>query len=306
MTTLAQDYLERGYVYGDEGRTMKNNFDAIIRSQLAPIGTDPSRAKSYAEQFVFDEEVPAVVGDLVRGGHVDLDMICSMSHLPSDSTWMEWPITINDAIGCRFGVLIVKDCMRMGELRRPGAFFIMRTQKDGLVGCFGAIAMPFPMDMGAKVLAIPFWKDWCVKDDDERSLPDDIAKDAKSFVWDVIDGLFLIMTPRVCEIRHSDFSGKLNRRRIASGRLPLVEYKKMVLKVGIGQPRYVRSAGGPAPLVADHREGSHKRLHRVIGHFRTYRANRETAKVSFVPQHWRGDAELGVVLHTRHVKGEDK
>jgi len=74
----------------------------------------------------------------------------------------------------------------------------------------------------------------------------------------------------------------------------------MVTKVGIGSPHYRSNTGGRKPLESE--EAHHKRLHRVVGHFRTYREGREQPKISFVPQHWRGDAALGVLLHERVVK----
>ena len=294
--TLAQDYLERGVVYRMEGSEVKQNCHQVIVEHLKSIGEDPSKAKSYAEQFVFDEEVPYVVGQLVDGGHIDVDSIIAMSRLPSSSTWVEWPVDVENTIGCKMGILFVDQVMRTpAGINYCGLFFIMRTEKDGHVGCFGAAGIPIPYTFG-KNIATAFWKDW----DGVGQLPEKIAKDIKAFIFDALDALFLLMTPRVCELRHQAYSPKANRRRTVAGKLPLVEYKHVILRVGVGSPRYVQSGGGPTVLTREH---AHKRLHRVIGHFRTYRQHRETPLVSFVPEHWRGDVELGVVLKTRHVKG---
>jgi hypothetical protein len=188
-----------------------------------------------------------------------------------------------------------------GHKDKCGFFFVMRTGKgkDDTVACFGCAAMDLPINEKAS-LATGFWKDY-IPQERVATMPENVQKDMKAFMWDAIDALFLIMTPRVCEVRHVEYSPKVNRRRMVAGKKPFVEYKHLLLKVGVGTPRYV-SHGGPVPDVKE--PGHHKRFHRVIGHFRTYRAHREMPLISFVPEHWRGDVELGVVLKTRHVRRE--
>ena len=82
--------------------------------------------------------------------------------------------------------------------------------------------------------------------------------------------------------------------------LPMVEYKRVVMKIGVGAPSYPHKA--QQHIDGESEEARRRRLHRVVGHFRTYRQGREQPKVAFVPQHWRGNAELGILLHEREVK----
>lgn len=298
--TLAQDYLQRGVVYRNDGDDIRKKVHEILVEHLRPIGNDPGCAKSYAEQFVFDEDVGPIMQAIVGSEQVSRGTLLDMARLPSSSTWIEWPV-LTEFPGTKLGVLMVQDVIVGGSVPQTGLFFVMRTGKTEHhhVGCFGCVGMQFPITNDS-VMSVAFWKDFV--GGDCATVPEEVMKDVRAFAWDAVEALFLIMTPRVCEVREAACSAKANRRRAASGKLPLVEYKRMILKVGVGTPRYA-SHGGPAPLVKD-TVAYHKRLHRVIGHFRTYRAGRQAPLVSFVPEHWRGDVELGVVLKTRHVKGE--
>jgi hypothetical protein len=118
----------------------------------------------------------------------------------------------------------------------------------------------------------------------------------------IVNALFLLNVPRVSEVRESVASAKLQKARARRGKMPLLELKHVKLMIGRGGVRYTNRgdlARRPGESVEEHR----KRLHQVIGHFRTYVKNREAPRVSWVPPHWRGDATKGIVLHERTIIG---
>ena len=298
MTTLAQDYVDHARLKPDvhENRTLCHQ---MLLEALSPAKADTPvvTRQRKAEVFVFDENPTEVVDSLVVGGHIESRLVYETARLPADVVWIEYPANLDVDPKCRIGILIAKDAIGAKGRKMAAVCFVMRSTK--YVGPFGMLALDrFPLDPKDE-FAIAFWRDI----EPGMEWGEGTLESIKAFMWDLFDSLFLIMTPRVCEVRHSEHSPRLQSRRVKSGKLPLVEYKKMILRVGIGQPRYVKHAGDPSELCpGDAPGGQRRRLHSVIGHFRTYQKGREMPLATFVPQHWRGDPEQGIVLRERHVK----
>jgi hypothetical protein len=326
MTTLAQTYLEHGRVPGD-AHIQQVTHDLLIKC-LEPVQMpdEPTKLQTKAEIFVFDEAPFLIVNDLIKNGSLDAHLVLDTACIPAQVTWVEYPDPLGE-LG-RWGCLIATKAIQ-GDSNTADSWhamaFVTQTP-NGEVCCFGLLGLPnLPLvhkpnlpglpghKTGQNDLMIGWWRDHVpIKDkptkvvggfqySETSTLDEEDYDEIKFFVWDILDALFMIMTPRVCEVRHAEHSPKLQRSRQKQNKMPLVEYKKMLIRVGMGQPRYARHASSPSELVPGQPTGRHHRLHRVIGHFRTYREGRERPYCTFVPQHWRGDEKLGIILKERHV-----
>lgn len=275
----------------------------FICSRLrAPLLSSDLRvtADQCAERYIFDEDAPLITTQLIDSGAVSADLVWESTRLPASNVWIEFPSNqdneegFHTRIGFMLGRVPVNDTV-LSNHRMVMALAAMSS--DGAGGAVGLITLPDkPVTATNYAVGVHWFYDRTALDRLDNSRID-IQRECRLFVNDMISCLFLINTPRVCELREGIFGP---RKPKIQQRLnhPLVEYKRVVLKVGVGAPRYQRN---PNPT-DETEEARSKRLHRVVGHFRTYRAGREQPKLSFVPQHWRGDATKGILLHERTVK----
>ena len=281
MTTLAEAMLEAPLPPAmDRERCMS---DRMVRTLLRP----PSDlVRMTAERFVFDHDPPMVVAGLVRSGAIEGDVVMECSRQVADPMWMEWPNEwkvggVRDDFVKRIGAMIVG-----GEMtgRRTVVIMVMESTK-GMIGAFLTMSLNgFPARDGEEVrlhwgIDLHTCMDYC-----------------NMYLLDVTSCLFMLCTPRVCEEVRVGPS-RQQRRYLERNKLPpFVEYRRVSMRVGVAPPRYSQQASHET------REGMARKLHKVIGHFRTYREGREVPKVSFVPEHWRGDPELGMIIHRRDIK----
>jgi hypothetical protein len=298
--TLAREYVERGCVLHPEDETCRATHN-LLMSALKPL-KEGDKVTSAAEQFVFDQNPGDVCYELIQAGALDPKVVLETVRMPADICWFEWPVGLEEDPRCRCGVLVCQGELVVPTKKRRtiACCFVMHSESMDPV-CFGCISFPgLPFDLENDVLGFGFWKDALRMT--QVSTDDDCWEEVKWFAWDVLEALFLTVTPRVCEVRQSEYSPRMQRKREKQGKLPLVEYKRMYLKVGVGKPRYVKHANDPSELTPGEPTGTHRRLHSVIGHFRTYTKGRDRPYATFVPQHWRGDPELGVLLRERRVR----
>jgi hypothetical protein len=262
-----------------------------------------------AEKFVFQQDVFTVVDGLIKGGHVDYGMMVQTLRLPLDFFWMEWPDTSEVAQGFtgRQGVLV--DATMVGQTEGirdvfdpecPILIYHWASRGDEPMPLSVVNLPAYPLIPGRQYFHIP---NWTLVQELNPPFVDAKAESERmmdELQWRWEAALFLLCTPRVSELRDVTFAGKLQKARQRRNKPPLLEYKQVSLTVGVGTPTYARSSTGLGN--GGDPEVYHKRLHQVMGHFRTYTKDRETPHIAWVPPHWRGDPELGVVLHHRNVK----
>lgn len=301
--TLLQQYLEHPACFDaddpDQNEVMEFVLDALTPRDVITEDMLPH----VPERYVFDCDAPGMTEALVRSGQVDNVAALQSVFMPANRVWLEWVDPNEDG---RVGVLAVRRAVPEYPVT---LFFLTGNPHDDNIAVFLAVSLhSFPVVVDADGTISPK-KNVAYRHFDIVSFAirkarydEDLSAAAEfcgSWVRDWMSALFLVTTPRVCEIRETTFKASKQRRRVRAGKLPLVEYKKLVMRVGIGSPRYVsdEDAGETGERVAQRR-----RLHHVVGHFRTYTRKRDKPYVTFVPEHWRGDPELGVVIHERVVK----
>lgn len=314
MSTMAALYLKRQEEIVARINLLEANNEVLRELQLwtnkfivdrlkAPVlsANLKLQANQCAERYIFDEDAPAVTRELVKTKAIDDNLIFDSMKLPASNFWIEYPMGkgVDSSDILRIGLMVGFAPRNESIITNYRLMLAIVVETEISIAPIGLMTLPPDglIKPGSSIVNIHWFMDHLANDSSLKEKKMD--HDCRMFVYDLVDSLFLINTPRVCEIRESTFGSNRKVKAHDKAPLPLVEYKRLTLKVGVGAPRY-RGGGNNSPTEST--EARHKRLHRVVGHFRTYRAGREQPKVSFVPQHWRGDAELGILLHEREVK----
>lgn len=307
--TLAQNYIERG-TWNKTGDTdldqMKCWAHGLLRGGLLlPTSPDPARAESCAERYVFDEDVNVFVSSLVKAGSVSDKVIRETAKLSRASCWFEQPITWTTDEGRtthgRIGMFVtpVKDAAIL-ESNPLEKYFLVAAAENEL--------LPTPLLMALLSFPAPPWPasergtaftPFFLFDKKNSAMNETDTKLAQQLIFDLLDFLFLLNTPRVCEVKTVSWNAKKQKARERSGKLPLVELKRTTIRIGKPAVRY-ENGHREVPEVDE--PGHRKRYHRVMPFFRTYREGREVPKVSLVDEHWRGDPLKGIVLHEKVIK----
>jgi len=303
MSTLAAEFLKNARTGGFSNikpfRDLQLWTQQFVADRLnAPLPGVGINYDQCAERYVFGNDAPLITRELVSGGSIDDKLVWETLKFPASNFWIEYKLSDQletDLI--RIGLMVgnVIDAPHAFANQRTVVAIVGETLKGpSVVGLFSIPKMP--LTPGKSFIHLHWFLDHLAGAKSEQEAKE-VDHDCALFLYDLVDCLFLINTPRVCEIRQGNFGIAKKKVRERTGALPFTEYRRMILKVGVGTPQYRRDSS-----TSETEHERHCRLHRVVGHFRTYREGREQPKVSFVPQHWRGDASLGILLHEREVR----
>lgn len=286
--TLADDFLARGNASVPQRKAdyFQKALDYVRCRLVVPPGTTVLEMRRLAERYVFERNASRVVKHLVETSDgITEDLVRQSAALPSTPCWIEMPVEFVGGEVGKIGYMVDHD----EKQDRPVVACVIRTPTafnvPMLMGVVSPESLPMRPPYSVRV------EQWCLNSYDE----DDIIR----WVLDLVDALFVLSQPRVSELREVAHHPKKQKARVRSGALPLLEYKHVRMLVGATEASYAQ--------VTAHRAedgGAHKRLHRVRGHVRVYRENEHRDKpiVTVIPQHWRGDAKLGIVLHETKVE----
>lgn len=310
MSTLAKQFLQAKpeLLISEHGgeellKLQKWTVEFVRLRLLAPLpGTLGYTEDLCAERFVFDDDAPAIVDELIANKSVDNSLVWETLQMPATNFWIEYPTPDQECGVERIGIMVgmVPQHLAIATNYLLMVAIVASSRKGGL-RVAGLLSLPdIKLVPGTSHVHLHWFLDRLANQGRVSQSED---SDAKQFVYDLVYTLFLINTPRVCEQRIATIGSPVKKKRNQNpDALPLIELRRVVMRVGIGSPHYPSKGGGSHGTSFESAEAQHKRLHRVIGHFRTYRKEREVPKVAFVPQHWRGDAETGILLHERIIK----
>lgn len=300
MTSLAQQIIERGRVGNEKNPKSKAIAEACLKYLQHALNPpkvlegahalDIRQIRHKAERFVFEEDPSVALFDMVNDKQVDLRTVYKTARLPAPVVWIEFVPERGNEDAARWGVLIVD---------RKDRWELIATM-EGLTHGVGSPYMLAAMEaLPTDAEGIAGELAWfCSANMTEAERMEEF----RACIIDVMSALFFLTVPRICEIKETSAGARLQRAREKKGKPPIVEMKKVKLSVGIGRTRYKNTGGGHSP---DHARGTgdfKKRLHPVIGHLRVYtKRQKGEPLVSWVPHHYRGNAELGVVMHERDV-----
>jgi len=289
---------------------------ALTQMALDPeeqhIDVGPFKVPYRAERYQFEGLDPA--GDVhahICDGNLTDDAVFANARMPVNLAWIEWtskreltdtlkPTTVpfavlldahsdlNHALDMTMGIPAPEDNSVYGVLyaRHHTDHVIMPVMVFTIHGGFGG-----------QVEAEIVWSWHDAKISPSDATKEQIVSTQRSLLMEIAELLFLLNTPRVSETKTHVISPKLQKARLRRRKLPLLEFKRVKVLLGAPHIRYPKGTSIPGET----REERHRRLHQVTGHFRHYLQGRDKPHVAWVPPHWRGDAQLGVVMHDRHI-----
>lgn len=313
MTTLAQHFLD------DKKFVKPSPHDRQVEAALTLEYTTANDYAKMADRVVFAEELLEVYHQMLDDGQIEPEMIFRNVKLPSDCLWVEWQVKTLDVSS--------DNAMQVGALFQmttrpelPLDMIVMcrsvRTGGIGIVAKYKINPPPYTDELNGMVFKMS-WSDTdgrFVDQNGTRGMLLDDPHDKRwgqlmsTFLKGAFFGLFLLQQPRVTDTTEVTHADKVQRKRKKHGKKPLLEYKRVTLKVGIvagrvGVLRRERAVG----LVGDGAGGGKKKYHHVLGHFRCYHRGTLEEHVIWIAPHYRGDPTLGVILREKHlVKAEPK
>lgn len=273
----------------DEGK-LRTAAQWVAQRLVSPPAPTVLQMRRLAERYVFEDSPSDAVQEIRRmGGDLDYGIVLESAGLVNNPVWLEMPVRYDDSgRRVRLGAMIEQD----GD--KNLIVFVLKDPEilDGRPLVMGYVSCPsFPLQCDHNKIPIDVHA-WCTR---QRPSADDVG----TYIFDVTDALFLLCTPRTHETREIRHDRKLQVARERRGKPPLLEYRRVSLFLGKTRAHSGGGGGGG---------GGKKAAHRVSGHVRVYRKvygkdeMRERPLIKFVPEHWRGDAKLGVILHERTVK----
>jgi hypothetical protein len=306
LTTLAQMWLENH-------EPSKDYIDAWVSHRLGvPAESCLFREGVFhghdlvSEKLVFGERMDDVYCNFIERGVLTEDIVLSTVHMPSAAVWVEWPAGRGDTVykkaDLRYGVLFE----RSRDGKKIGVCSIVSGDCEGRIVACGVIeGLPWQKIDEKRF----FHCGWTNQKLDEmlrrriNSMSSSVHELFAQHVTTALFCVFLMEQPKLRDIEEVTYKPSLQRKRISKKKLPLVEYRKIRLKIaGLGLRGAPRVAPGAAVAVGH--EGGKRKYHRVFPYFRTRETKSGREYVQFIDEHWRGDPELGVVFHERLVTRE--
>ena len=311
MTTLAQHFL-------DGTRVKRSPHDGQVLSGLTLEYTTANDYAKMADRVVFAEELLEVYHEMVDNEQIEPAMIFRNVKLPSDKLWIEWNVVSRKDVapdgGMQVGALFE---MTTREELPLDMIVMCRSINTGGMGVVAKYKIDPPPYMDS-LNGMRFKMTWSDRDGmftDSRgentfgiSDPNDPrwGQLMSTFIKGAFFGLFLLQQPRVTDTTEVKHAEKIQQKRRKKGKRPLVEYKRVTLKVGIiaGRAGVLRRDRSDA-IAGDGAGGGKKKYHHVLGHFRCYHRDTPEENVIWIAPHYRGDPSLGVILREKHlVKAE--
>jgi hypothetical protein len=323
VTSIAQDILDHGFPgvprRYSEGPRGKFVHMALVLTQMAldpdeqHIEVGPFKVPYRAERYQFEGLDPA--GDVhahICDGNLTDELVFASAHMPVNLAWIEWtaereirdtgikqkvPLAVlldahsglNTALDVTIGIPAPADNSIYGVL------YARRSNDPTLITPVMVFTVLGGFDTQDQVEVVWSWHD---AERDRIDYTDQQVLDTqRSLLMEIAELLFLLNTPRVSETKTHVISPKLQKARLRRRKLPLLEFKRVKVLLGAPTIRYPKGTSIPGET----REERHRRLHQVTGHFRHYLQGRDKPHVAWVPPHWRGDAQLGVVMHDHHI-----
>lgn len=278
MTILAQHWLERR-------RTSQIDFWVSTRLGV-PIdlpGQDIPDLDTLAERFVFADDLAMLGADLNESGQLPTHIVYETVRMPCPCVWLEWKV--EDFVkGMRVGVLLEKH-----PHAETVTWAVIASLKDSpaeLLSTGRIDALPFPKGERPSISVA-----WTAMNGYQPQ------QDAACYVAEALVGMFLVQQPKIFEEELYSADAKLQRARAKRQKPPLIEYRKIHLKIGSVSKRSLDrpSGGGSGEAVGK------RRYHRVLGHFRIYGRGTAAARPVWIEPHFRGDPALGVLIREREV-----
>jgi len=278
-----------------------------IDGQFALCRLTPGQSKSIldyqllAEKFAF-EKGPAQIAHYLKqisGGSLTDTLVLESAKLPASPAWIEIPVEFDNGKRGKVGYAV--EWSDEKEDRIVMVVIVQTENRAPLV--LGAMSMQMPVVIGDTYFRIHSWHDHL---GDPGTQPDQrIQDDCQHYVLDFLEACFLLQMPKLTETKHVKHDERLQRSRVKKGKPPFLEYRRVRMLIDVPSVRYVREGVSRVASNVTERElggGGHRKYHRVLPHARTYKdPDGKVRDVVPIPQHWRGDPKLGIIIHQKTI-----
>ena len=270
---LIDDYIAATSMGIDRPDLVWAHRDEWDRRRLVTQERHTLAALTRCEPFVLSPLTIETADSLARYQARQLGEQAQYLHLPDYHTWIDMsaqrPAGACD--GRRTGVLLIGNA-RDGNIL-SGEALIVTDAVDG----YAQLSGRFDLTTGM------LWQSVAGERgaDQQTQHYKDRGGDPEQLISTVWAAIALINTPRI-SIRGTVEFGRLNKRRAASGRPPILSYTTVRIAIDRGEV-------GPAVALSG---GGERALHRVRAFLRLRRG-----RVELVRPHFRGNPRFGVVKH---------
>lgn len=286
----------------------------FVAQRLQLMSRSVIEMQVLAEKFAFEKNPAELVRYIksISGGTLSDNVVLESAKLPASPAWLEMPIMMDNRDGTvhrgRAGYMVESSDKGDGTV-----VVVVVTQHDDrppLV--IGSLSIQMPVKIGVSSFKVHSWHSHVGLPGTMPSKQD--QDDCQHYVLDFLEACFLLQMPRLTETRYVKHDEKLQRSRAKKGKPPFLEYRKVRMLVDVPKVQYVREGEPHVAGQQTNRElgvggGGHKKYHRVLPHARTYKdEDGKVRDVVPIPQHWRGDPKLGIVIHEKTIgtRGEMK
>jgi hypothetical protein len=313
--------LAQSWLYG---RRVKTPHDAVIEKYLRlPNKFNPHSSVAVlnrlAERIVFTDDVPSLLYEMHDNKQLTYEGVIHSAKLPFDVFWLEYRSVIGvegivDLERAEYGALVVKDTND-----RVRMYIVIGTRfNDGMSFASLAYVVEFPSwppimqqyvgrPIGTK--ALQFYVNYAYNRE-KLANGDMHANDTLGgIVTELIFGIFLVTQPRTYIEQKVEWHPKKQAAREKHGKPPLLEYRHIRMRISKPIKRYNSTATattrgfhmiGNEPDTESSDAITHRRYHKVMGHFRHY-LHHDPAYTVWIEPHYRGDPALGITFTERDV-----
>jgi len=267
MTILAQLWLQ-------EHKPTSFDFWLEDKLRLPETVKDIVGVHRVAERVVFSDTISDVLADMLDAGQIDIKTILTTTRMPAAAIWVEWPegaLRVGALFDCapngRIAVIVVAG----GERQTPGIIF---------AGTLDAL----PMEAQSPAIHLGY------------VAPKISAEYFECALVEALCGLFFLEQPRLISSEPVSWGAKLQRAREKRGTIPLLEYRRITIKIWAEKKA---GHGGAAIALGSTVAGGRRPYHQVTGHFRVIRRETPDVRAIWIDPFFRGDPAVGVLLRER-------
>lgn len=307
--------LAQHFLYGWR---MPTKYDPWLERALklpTSVRDAATQLEHTAERLVFPDDLPSQLYSMLDNKQVTMKGILATTRLPYKSVWIEYAAFTDENEPMKTGaflhersdgrVILVYVCgihVKHANQFRCGITHAVQFDQwppacnDVLHN--GEVRQTFEVEV--------LWSHNMEELFDGRMAA---RYDIGAMVSEVLYAVFLVTQPKVYTDEYIQTSDKQRKARAKDRRPPLVEYRRLTLRIGKAHKHYTRSEArsiasqSSQPLDAGD-DIRHRRYHRVMGHFRHYmqpKDGRDPYTVWIEP-HYRGNPELGVSFIEHDVR----
>ena len=313
--------LAQSWLYG---RRMSSPHDAIVEKHLRlPDTFNPHSSvavlNTLAERIVFTDDVPSLLYEMHDNRQLTYEGMLTSAKLPFDTFWIEYKSILGmneiyEITRAEYGALVCR--LPNGNVRM---YIIIGTDFSDL-GLISSLAYVvefehWPPRMQSAPLAdkpmtkaMQFYVNYAYNRSSIEEKDEDATNSLGGIVTELIFGIFLVTQPKVYNDEKVEWHPKKQAARRKHNKPPLLEYRRIRLRITkpvkrySGQPTAKRGIYMPNNEVNTESEDAitHRRYHKVMGHFRHYN-NHDPAYSVWIEPHYRGDPALGITFTERDV-----